>query len=53
MELPWIEPFLVVTSEDALYRLQAGPYASRDESRAVAQRVREGLQLVPTIVDRH
>ena len=35
-----------------LFRLQAGPYASREEAREGAERVREALQLVPLIVER-
>jgi rare lipoprotein A len=51
-ELDWISPLLAVFSEASMYRLQAGPYPSRHEARGVAERVREGLQLVPTIVER-
>jgi rare lipoprotein A len=51
-ELDWISPLLAVFSEASMYRLQAGPYPSRDEARGVAERVRDGLQLVPTIVER-
>ena len=35
-----------------MFRLQAGPYPSRDEARSVAERVRDGLKLVPVIVER-
>jgi rare lipoprotein A len=51
-ELDWISPLLAVFNEASMYRLQAGPYPSRHEARGVAERVREGLQLVPTIVER-
>ena len=51
-ELDWLAPLLAVFSEAPLYRLQAGPYASRDEAQAAAQRVRETLQLVPLLVER-
>lgn len=51
-ELDWLAPLLVVFSDKALFRLQAGPYPSRDEARAGAERVREALQLVPVIVER-
>ena len=39
-------------SSTPLFRLQAGPYASREEAREGAERVRDALQLVPLIVER-
>jgi rare lipoprotein A len=51
-ELDWLAPRLGLFSDAALWRLQAGPYASRDEARASAERIREALQLVPVIVER-
>jgi rare lipoprotein A len=51
-ELDWLSPQLAVFVDTPLFRLQAGPYASRDEARAGADRVREALQLVPVIVER-
>ena len=51
-ELDWLSPLLAVFSDAAMYRLQAGPYPSRDEARTVAERVRSLLQLVPVIVER-
>jgi rare lipoprotein A len=51
-EMDWLAPLLAVFSDAPLFRLQAGPYPSRDEARNVAERVRDGLQLVPTIVER-
>lgn len=51
-EIDWLAPVLGVFSDAALFRLQAGPYASRDEARAGAERVREALQLVPLVVER-
>jgi rare lipoprotein A len=35
-----------------LFRLQAGPYPTRDEARRAAERVRGELRLVPMIVER-
>lgn len=43
---------LAVFGDGDLYRLQAGPYASRAEAQAAAGRVRESLQLVPVVVQR-
>jgi rare lipoprotein A len=51
-DLDWLAPLLAVFSEPTSYRLQAGPYASRDEAQGVAKRVREALNLVPVIVER-
>ena len=51
-EMDWLSPLLAVFSDVAMFRLQAGPYPSRDEARSVAERVRDGLKLVPVIVER-
>lgn len=51
-EMDWLSPLLAVFSDAALFRLQAGPYPSRDEARSVAERVRDGLKLVPVVVER-
>ncbi len=51
-ELDWLGPLLTVFAENGLYRLQAGPYASRDQAREAAERVRGALALVPMIVER-
>ncbi len=51
-ELEWLSPRLAVFVDTPLFRLQAGPYASREEAREGAERVRDALQLVPLIVER-
>ena len=51
-DVAWLAPLLAVFSDPTTFRLQAGPYASRDEAHGVAQRVREALQLVPVVVER-
>ena len=51
-DLDWLAPLLAVFNESSAYRLQAGPYASRDEANGVAQRVRDALQLVPVVIER-
>jgi rare lipoprotein A len=51
-DLDWLSPLLAVFNDSSMFRLQAGPYPSREEARGVAQRVRDGLQLVPVIVER-
>jgi rare lipoprotein A len=51
-ELDWLSPLLAVFSDEAMFRLQAGPYPSRNEARLAAERIRDGLRLVPVIVER-
>jgi len=43
---------LAVFEDRSMHRLQAGPYRTRDEASATAERIRSGLQLVPVIVER-
>lgn len=43
---------LAVFSDDALHRVQAGPFATRDEAQRVAERVREQLLLTPLVLER-
>ena len=51
-ELDWLAPLLAIFNEAPVHRLQAGPYASRDEASSAAERIREALKLVPVIVER-
>jgi rare lipoprotein A len=51
-ELDWLSPLLAVFSDAAMFRLQAGPYPNRNDARVAAERIRDGLQLVPVIVER-
>ena len=51
-ELDWLSPLLAVFGEASMFRLQAGPYPSREQARSAAERVRAALQLVPVIVER-
>ena len=51
-ESSWLEPLLAIFGDASLYRVQAGPYPSRDEADAVAQRARSALGVVPIIVER-
>ncbi len=50
--MPDLAPVLNVFSESNTHRVQAGPYASRDVARGTAEQVRNGLQLVPLVVER-
>jgi rare lipoprotein A len=51
-ELDWLAPLLAVFNDETFFRLQAGPYPSRDEALGSAARIREALQLVTVIVER-
>ncbi len=51
-ELDWPLERLAVFSDAVLFRLQAGPYASRDEARSAAERIRSALQLVPVVLEK-
>lgn len=48
----WLAPTLSIHDGASLYRLQSGPYASREEATGMAERVRDALQLVPLIIER-
>ena len=50
--LDWPIERLAVFDDAALYRLQAGPYVSRDEARSAADRIRSSLQLVTVVLER-
>lgn len=52
-EVEWLAPWLATFGDAALFRVQAGPYANRDDAQGAATRVREALGLVPLIVERH
>jgi len=51
-EIEPLGPLLATFAEAALFRVQAGPYPSRDEARGAAERIRDALGLVPMIVER-
>jgi rare lipoprotein A len=48
----WLAPMLAVFADTALFRVQAGPFTSRDEAESAALRLRTALALVPLIVER-
>jgi rare lipoprotein A len=50
--LEGLSPLLAVFNESAWFRLQAGPYASREEARGAADSIRAALQLATVIVER-
>jgi rare lipoprotein A len=51
-EFDWLSPWLAVVADAPWFRLQAGPYPSRDQARDAAESIRAALQLVPMIVER-
>jgi rare lipoprotein A len=51
-EVEWLAPLMAVFADRELHRLQAGPYASRNDATGAAEQVRSALQLVPLIVER-
>ena len=51
-EIEPLGPLLATFAEAALFRVQAGPYPSRDEARGAAERIRDALGLVPMILER-
>lgn len=51
-QVDWLAPLLAVFGERSVHRLQAGPYASRDEAQQAIDRLRGVLQLLPLIVER-
>ncbi len=52
LELDWLAPLLAIFNDTTLHRLQAGPYASREEAGNVSQRIRQMVQTAPVIVER-
>jgi rare lipoprotein A len=51
-DVEWLAPMLAVFTEGGVSRLQAGPYASREEAASTAEQVRVALKVSPLIVER-
>ena len=51
-ELAWLEPWLAIVDDSALFRLQAGPFATRDEAQGTAERIRGEAALQPVVLQR-
>ena len=47
-----LAPMLAVFNENALHRVQAGPFATREEALRIGERVREQMLLTPLVVQR-
>ena len=50
--LPSLGPQLKVFNERGLYRVQAGPFASREAARDTAEQLRASLQVSPMVLER-
>ncbi|HET8871636.1 MAG TPA: septal ring lytic transglycosylase RlpA family protein [Aquabacterium sp.] len=51
-DAPPLVPLMAVFKEAAVYKLQVGPYGTRQEALDAARQVRESLQLKPMVVER-
>lgn len=51
-ELDWLAPLLAIFKDRGLNRLQAGPYASRADAQAAADRVRRAMAQAAVVVER-
>jgi len=49
-QVTWLGDALRIERRDGLHRIQAGPYADRIEALAVAQRIREAVEVAPVLV---
>jgi rare lipoprotein A len=48
-DLPWLAEPIQVASAGGLHRVRLGPYPTREEAQAVAERIRASLDLAPVI----
>lgn len=51
-ELDWLSPLLAIFKDKTLHRLQAGPFNTREDARAAAEKVRQAMALSPVVVQR-
>ncbi len=51
-ELSALTPMMAVFHEMPLFKLQLGPFASKDEAHAAARQVRDALQISPMVLQR-
>ena len=49
---PWLSPLLGIFDEKGEQKLQAGPYASREQAQTALERARDALKLNPVMVQR-
>jgi rare lipoprotein A len=48
-DLTWLLEPIQILPREALYRVRLGPYKTRDEAQAIADKIRESLDFVPVI----
>ena len=51
-DLAWLEPWLAIIDDRTLFRLQAGPFATRGEAQGTAERIRDAASLQPVVLQR-
>ncbi len=51
-ELSALQPLLAVFQESALFKLQVGPYATREQALAAADQARGALSVSPLVIER-
>jgi rare lipoprotein A len=51
-ELAWLDPWLAIFDDRTLFRVQAGPFATRSEAQGTAERIRANAPLQPTVLQR-
>jgi len=51
-DLAWNNEPLQVQTRDGMHRVRMGPYRSRDEAGAIADKVRDSLGFSPSLVGR-
>ena len=51
-DLPWLAEPAQVSARDGLHRVRLGPYRSRDEATAIADKVRDSLGFAPLMTPR-
>ena len=49
-ELNWLTQPIYVLAKDGIFRLQVGPYRDRTQAGAIAERIRQSLELSPSFV---
>jgi rare lipoprotein A len=51
-ELPWMLEPIEVAQREGLHRVRLGPYRTREEAAAIADKVRQSLGFAPTLISR-
>jgi rare lipoprotein A len=53
-QLAWLDALLAIVDERAMYRLQAGPFATRSQAQGMAERIRDTAPLLeqPVVLQR-